>query len=248
MKKWFLFAVGLMFFTGCEFEVQDNARLVYSGRVVDAAGNPISNVRIYVEGFNYSGNVFYDFPYHKPGERLGANYTDESGNFKVVSLKAHGHILYVNYPASDAEYDRNGGGLGIVDSSSTSVKYTSVALINLKESRNVGQIELRKRAYLDFKIHQTNPMDTLHWGLIYTRPYCRNYYYGGFLSTEKSTCYESLPLQYAPTIKADNPEFETRLSTIRGEKVEFMYSINQQDWEQVYIPITQKYQTYVFEF
>ncbi|HET8810130.1 MAG TPA: hypothetical protein VFM65_07690, partial [Flavobacteriaceae bacterium] len=77
MKKYCLFFCCSLLLISCEdFDVVDNARLEFTGTVTDQVGNPIPGTYVYLEGFDVSEN-----------EILGENFTDNSGNFRVVSLK-----------------------------------------------------------------------------------------------------------------------------------------------------------------
>ncbi|HET8809824.1 MAG TPA: hypothetical protein VFM65_06105, partial [Flavobacteriaceae bacterium] len=204
----------------------------------DQVGNPIPGTYVYLEGFDVSEN-----------EILGENFTDNSGNFRVVSLKTSTNIFHVNRPEHSYFYYYEDNhifhGAGSSDNS-----YTIVDYVDLSGSRNFGQVKLRKKAELLFKINKTSSTeDTLTWHLSYTHSACVYIFNNrGYLNQEASSCYENFSDDDFQQQDPSDPNFENTYQTIIGGTAEFIYQINDEPEQNILLNIDEIQETYVFEY
>lgn len=212
------------------YEIDDNRRVLVTGRTVDDTGHSLQGILIESRG---------------GGRLLGTSVSDAEGNFSFTSLESNAQdftILLNPEPANDTIYTsvayRNN------PQASTDERIESGREQNLYD---LGTVPLRTLAYLDVEIKRTsNTQDTLYYDLQTTEALCEQFYTNDQLDTERANCFE----QKAGSGSFFPEETSIQISsrTVQRDTAILSYRFNNQEPQAVKIPIDQYNTNYVFEF
>lgn len=212
------------------YDIDDNRRILVSGRIVDDIGNALGQIPVETRG---NGNL------------LGTSVSDDQGNFSFTSLESNARdftILLNPESAGDTLY--------------TSIIYRNnpqassdepIEAVREQNLYDLGTVQLRQFAFLGLEIRRsTNASDTLYFNLQTTETFCEQFYTNDQLDSERANCFEQ-------SIKSGDllPEEQRLRASVRSVKRDtavFRYRLNDQELQEVKIPINQYNTSYVFEF
>lgn len=221
MKNYiYLFLLLPYFLVQCDtYTIEEDSRVLITGSVVDAEGNPISGILVRSK---------------VGGPTLGGDVSNLNGDFEFTSLQNLSSAFGIFINLENDKY--------------STVSYSDITDLQVR-NRNayrLGEIILRRTAALHVQIERISGQnDTLYWHLSFPKPFCR-YEYKDEMLLEPSSCYETTT-EYA-IMYPEETGFEMEYKTLLDETVQFTYRFNSGPENTETLNITQENQTYVFQY
>jgi hypothetical protein len=141
--------------TACELDYEDNARLLFTGVVVDENNQPLSNVPVVVQ-FNDRTSIFGGFN----SEVLGEKRTDENGNYSIVSLSPKGNkdfSIHIN------ESKQNGYKLQYASYSILGIE----TIVDSDNKYELPDFKIERVINSKLELNRVNSNDTLFYKVLY---------------------------------------------------------------------------------
>lgn len=199
----------LCFLSSCEYHVLDNTRLEFSGKIVNAAEEPLINCFVYLEGGEYNGKI------------LGKDYSNTYGEFHFVSLSTTPSANHLHIKPQNEDY--------------VSVSFHGIA--NSKNLGTI-QLRNKAVFNLKIEPISPNSSNSISWKISYTLPHCAYYYNeGGVAGSIRTNCYEMYSNEEYYYQSPENPTFTDSYQSVMGGTVKLTYFINQQPTQKVEIII-----------
>lgn len=224
ISKLIALSIGLILLSCAETEVDNNVRVLVTGKIVDQNNNPIENATIeIVTDANSNGAL---------PVLLAEGTSHTSGNFEITSLFGSNSLFFIEI--------------------STENYSTYTYKTNTSEFRpedltfNLGDITLKRLSKFDYSITRQSPLGTtLDFSFSYISPNCIEVFNEGILNTNESFCFED---NFISRSLNDNFPDITNQSFFTGlnETVQFTYRIN--DGEELEELLIIDSENYVFEF
>lgn len=234
-KKTLLLFALLLMLSSCE-DVENNRRLLVKGNFVNEDNTPIENVEVFTT-FSHD-----DFGIQNPTNPIGQDFSDEDGNFQLISLvpKSLNMLIVVNrdlflsqsantgaYPYVTIEIDRS--------------------LFQEVNDITISNFTIPKIASLDININKISTGSAeLNWSITYNEVFCESVVSDVSELQNLNFCDVFSIFQFQNDDL--NPSEEITIETLRNSTVVFTYSINGQNPEEIIIPINNTSNTFEFEY
>ena len=221
-------------FLSCDVKFEPNVRVLATGLVIDELGEPISGAEISVYTRKSTGIFLAPAPSGTNEFLLGSNYSNENGEFNVVSL-----------------FDRDSDFSIVIlkDNTYTSYEYATNTVSNVPDNLvfNLETITLKRIGALNYNISRVSGEgNSLQVSFKFTDTNCLEYYNENGLDTSQSYCFEEQIL--SRTLNDDNPNLDGSFKTPYGTEVEFTYAINEQETITEIVTINQDNYDFTFNY
>jgi hypothetical protein len=206
---------------GDDVDIENNRRILVKGKVMDNAGNPLSNISIVTSANN---------------DALGQTLSDAAGNFSLISLDEQFDPLDIfinvdNFHQHNINYDY------------TNRSYFSEAHNN-KLLYDLGTIILGKRALLNFTFNNIpGDENTLIYEIKYTPANCELPL--GALNPPENCDFGG---SYEGDFNSLSENRTVYIESVLSSNVILEYSLNFEPVQTIEIPLTNLETNYVFEY
>lgn len=221
----FLFLVFLCFcIAGCEPNIENNKRLLVSGQLLDTEGTPLPNILVSAKVGTYT---------------LGQQRSNAAGKFQFASLESYDDALeiHVNEPYKDP------------DTTYTTFSYRNIATHGERDRNtyDLGAITLAEMVDFHLEIKKSSKeAKNLQVTFSLQDTHCQSTYQNSVEITDKSECHPIKTI--SAQLDTKNPAFDRTFKVIKGTEVHLEYQLNDQEKEQVNIPLTAQKNSYVLEY
>lgn len=188
-------------------------RILVKGKIVNQDNEGLTNnrVSVYTEILDFG---IYFSPQTGDTYLLGQNFSQENGEFSVVSLFDRDSDFYVLVEGQEMYSS-------YVYKTDTSNRSKNNLTFNL------GTVELRRLANVNFNFTRTSGIgNELTYTVIFTSPNCFEVYENNVLDDDASQCFQ--PFYLSQNLGDSFPDSNESVTTILGSTVTFIYSINGQ--------------------
>ncbi|GLB50180.1 carboxypeptidase-like regulatory domain-containing protein [Neptunitalea lumnitzerae] len=219
------YLVGLLLFAftflSCEFELENNKRIYFTGTVVDGQGNPVPNVAVEYKERDYV---------------LGYGVTDAAGDYAFYGMNGSDADFTLQVNDMNAFYNAD--------------YVESVMDIENRDTSNDAHIQqdftIRKRVFLRVDVVKTSSTtDTIHWRLEYPQPICFTEFDDTILVT--ANCYNVVFSEFI-ALSQEFPDAFQRVETVLGETAVLIYEFEDGVEHQIQITLDQENINYEFEY
>ncbi|MGB0981647.1 MAG: hypothetical protein ACPGUH_06055 [Winogradskyella sp.] len=236
MKKYVLFFLmsNCLLFFSCDVKFEPNVRVLATGLVVDELGDPISGAEISVYTRRSTGIIFAPAPSGTNAFLLGRNYSNENGEFNVVSL---------------LDKDIDFSIVVLKDNNYTYYEYATSTVSNVPDNLvfNLETITLKRVGTFNYNITRVSGEgNSLQFSFKFKDTNCFEYFDEEILVPLESYCFENQALNR--TLGDENPNLDGSFKTPYGTEVEFSYSTNEQETITEIVTINQDNYDFTFNY